>query len=282
MSLSWAIVSDRPCVNDHVEALSAALKKAGVENSARIINATPEALGETIAQLRTEKVRAIRLEGSLPGFALAHFSSAPSNLRILKSADTICFDENGDEWLKSVMYDGFSRFIAHELKTIDLTGAAIVVGTGTQSNAIIAALARVGFNRILIVGDDDSDGTAYVDSLKHSFFGVNFQYTPRQHVMNLPGVHSVAVNTIRAVDDSTGLAELFYFNFLKPGAFWVEVPYERPNSALIQEANNAGAIVKDALDLLVHLDWIWAETCFKCHLNAAEYRADLEARLNKK
>lgn len=281
MSVSWAVVSDRPGFSGHYEALSSALKKCGAENSFSFVSATSENLGEQISELRAKGVTSIRLEGTLPYAVLNLFPNIPSNIRLLNSADTIFFDAQGREWLRNYLYDGFSRFTAHELKTLDLTGAAFVIGTGSQADAIIASLARTGFNRILIVGQSDEGGPQFVESLKKSFFNVNFQFTPRSQVMHLAGVHSIAINTLCANDDQAQLAELFYFNFLKAGAIWVEVPCEKPNSSLIQEAKNAGAIVHEGLDLLVHVDSVWAESCFNCTLNASEYRADLESRIAK-
>jgi shikimate 5-dehydrogenase len=165
------------------------------------------------------------------------------------------------------------RLAASDLGSLDLNASAFIVGATPETRSAVAALVRIGFRRVNLTGTNDKRGEEMLKDFKKTYFNVQFSFTPRSMITQLPGVHSVAVNTLSMNDDPSQLSELFYFNFLKSGAVWIEVPFTTGNSPLIQEARNVGADVRESAQVSARCDQAWAESCFKVRLDCDKLRA---------
>ena len=273
-----AVLSDEPQDTLHDEVLQRALANAGVENEIRFVQSDASSLRAKLDELKAEGIHHVRFGGSLPEAVPSCFDNWPSTMLSLKAADALVPDEEGRWWPRNFMQEGLQRLAAIDLGNLDLTGGAFLVGATPATRSIVAALARIGFYRLNLTDLDEAKGRALIEELKRSYFNVQFQFTPRGLVTQLPGVHSIAVNTVDMGKDPTRLSELFYFNFLKSGAVWIETIISESNSPLIQEARNVGADVRTGGNLISRWDEAWAEGCFKVKLDAAFIRLELDRR----
>jgi shikimate 5-dehydrogenase len=272
--MNWAVISDTVQNKLRANVLSTALNEAGIKNQVHFVSATPENLNDVIQNCSNKNIQYMRFEGSLADFVPSCFNNLPSTILTLKSADAIVPEHDGRLWPRNFFQEGMQRLAAGDLGDLDLTGAAFVIGARPETRASIAALVRIGFRRINLTCIDDKRGEELLTDFKRTYFNVQFTFTPRSMITQLPGVHSIAVNTISMDDDPNRLSELFYFNFLKAGAIWIAVPMNSMSSPLIQEAKNVGAEVCEAALLAARVDQAWAESCFKVRLDHEKLRAE--------
>lgn len=222
----------------------------------------------------------IRLGGELCEEALRLVTRIPSTLLTLKCADAFV-NERGDWWLRNYLVAGLQEAIAAELKGLDFNGGVFVLGSAAEARASIAALVRVGFRRFLITDVDEERGERFVTEARSTYFKVQFDFVPRHMITQLPGVNSIAVNTIPGGRDQGMLAELFYFNFLKSGGVWLDLALSGVDPALEAEAKNAGALVEPGANPIARADVLWATACYGTRLKMpVEYESHL-ARLHR-
>lgn len=275
----WAEVTDSAAEDARFSILSKRIADAGVENRREVFATTSEDLPAAIQAARDAGATQIRFGGSLPEHVPWLFESIPSQILTLRVADGLQIDQSGRVWPRNYLHEGFSRLIAADLKDLDLSGAAFIVGANPTARSCVAAIVRVGVRRVNLTDLDEERGQALLEEFRRSYFNVQFQFTRRSLITQLPGVHSIAVNTVRVKDDPTQLNELFYFNFLKSGGAWVEIPHGTESAALLAEARSAGAQVEPGEQLAAHCDRAWVESCFGAKIDFVSYRDELLERL---
>lgn len=259
MSLNWVEIADEPN-RLRYDCLSEALQSAGVENTVAYVATDVEGFpGAFSAAIQT--YQQIRLGSLFYEQVLGLTTQMPAQMLTLKSADS--FVQNQTEagrqwWPRCFLAKGLARALVTDVKSIDLTAAAFVLGAGGETRAVVAALAQLGFKRFSLSDSDENRARALVTDLRRCHFGAQFHFVSRQSITSLPSVHSVAVNTMAIGHDDGMLAELFYFNFLKGSGIWIDLRPGPKNQDLEAEAKAVGAVVLPAHRVLMWTDVEWA------------------------
>ncbi|MES2963257.1 MAG: hypothetical protein V4760_05160 [Bdellovibrionota bacterium] len=247
--------------NDHskvrFEALSQALTKAGVENEHSFIEFT----GDPEKVFReAEKFDQVRLSGEAATRIMSYAPRTPSTLLPLRAADAYVKEKNGQWWPRCFFVDGLNRTFAHTSLDLDFSSGVFILGANPESRWLIASLSRIGYNKVSLCEPDESRGQSFVEELRKSYFKLQVQYVPRHLLTQLPGVHAIGVNTLSEGRDDGALAELFYFNFLKPGGSWLDLAVFPYNQGLEAEAKSVGANLIPGHRVYAIADCIWAES----------------------
>jgi shikimate 5-dehydrogenase len=275
--IRWCEITDRDddFARKRFQLLTTEIQKAGVENEVTFTIANEETLPDILEKARSTFAQ-IRVGGRLGSVIMPLMNRIPSSLASLKACDSIV-SERGDWWPRSFLVEGLNQTLASDAGTLDLGGSVLILGTTPQARASVAALSRVGFNKMIISDPSEAVGAAFVEDLKRSFFGIHFQSVPRSSVTQLPGICSIAVNTLTAAEDANSINELAYFNFLKTGGFWLDLSIFPLNVGLQNEALSVGAIIISGSRVFSATDSLWAESVFKVKIDRESYASSLLA-----
>lgn len=281
MTYRWVEISLHP-EEKRFKLLSALLNGQGIANEVEFITTT-ESDFETVAREAMMRFDQIRVGTRLCELAPNLSERKPSSILTLKASDALVRSGLRSEaqwWPRNFLFEGVGRAVVSRHKDLDLGGAVFVLGVTCESRAVIAALAKIGFSRFSISHHDDNQGQAFVEGMRRALFGVQFQFVPRHLITQLPSVHSFAVNTLLAGTDDGALAELIYFNFLKPGGIWLDLSLAG-NPHLEAEARAVGAVLGSGVEVAAWTDHLWSKEVFGCDVDpvviSAEYERGLRA-----
>lgn len=275
----WAEITDGDSQAARFQFLSEFLaRETGVVNTCESRRIESAALMSTVLDLQEKGFRLVRVGGALPEQLLSVFENRSAQMLTLRCADTLALDENGRWWPGNVLQEGVLRVLASDLKGLDLSGAAFVIGATPEARSCVAALVRVGFRRVNLTDENEGRGLELIEEFRRAYFNVQFQFVKRESVTQLPGIHSIAVNTTHLPEGDVVGNDFFYFNFLRTGGFWVEVPFAAGNRELLAEAKSAGAWVETGATLAARCDQAWVEASFGLSFDACQYRAELRDR----
>lgn len=275
--LRWCDLTDRTdeLARSRFQILDEELKKAGLQTELVFETADPANLRGVLDRARSSFAQ-IRFSGRLGTSVIPLFDRLPSALISLKACDSLV-SENGDWWPRFFLVEGLNQTIASDAAALDLGGSVLILGATSEAKATVAALSRIGFNKMILSDPDEKIGWAFVEELRRSFFGIQFQSVARKAVTQLPGICSIAVNTLTAIEDAKSIGELAYFNFLKPGGFWLDFSIFPLNSDLQSEAFSVGASSISAARVLARTDCLWAEAAFRVKIDFEAYASRLAA-----
>ena len=271
----WCVIAEPTRVREESRfvALDEALKKSGLQTEFHFLISTQDELPAKLEQVKSEYSQ-IRFAGEVGSWTLPLLIRLPSALMSLKSADALVC-EGGDWWPRLFMVEGLNKMFANDAGTLDLGSSVFILGATMEARAAVAALSRIGFSKMLVSDPDDTKTSAFVEDLKRSYFGIQFQAVSRNMITQLPGICSVAVNTLSQLDDQGTLGDLAYFNFLRSGGYWLDLTLSPPNANLKTEAISVGAAILSAPHALAICDQLWAQAAFQIQLDveglAAEY-----------
>lgn len=254
--MRWVEVGDE--ASEHrFRLLSEALAKAGVENEHSFIEFTgdPEKVFGA-----AERFDQIRLTGEASTRIVGYAPRTPSSIISLKAADAYVKEKDGQWWPRCFFVGGLDRTFAHSTLDLDFQSGVFVLGANPESRWVISSLARIGYNKVSLCEPDEDRGQAFVEELMKSYFNMQIQYVPRHLLTQLPGIHAVGVNTLCEGRDDGALAELFYFNFLKPGGAWLDLALSPFNQSLEAEAKSVGATIIPGHRVYAIADSLWAES----------------------
>ncbi|MEK7356429.1 MAG: hypothetical protein AAB250_08265 [Bdellovibrionota bacterium] len=254
--MRWCEVGNEPSTQ-RFEALSAALTKAGVENEYSFIEFTGDPEKAFHAAERFDQVR---LSGEAATRVLNHSLRTPSTLLPLKAADAYVREKNGEWWPRCFYVDALNRTFAQSTLDLDFSSGVFILGANPESRWAIASLSRIGYNKVSLCEPDESRGQAFIEDLRKTYFKLQVQYVPRHLLTQLPGVHAIGINTLIEGRDDGALAELFYFNFLKPGGAWLDLALFPFNLSLEAEAKSVGAMIIPGHRTFAIADSLWAES----------------------
>lgn len=254
------------------------LRQSGFENEFVPTELKPEDNLKVVLASAQKTFDQIRLGSELAEAFIDDETQLPASLLNLLAADAFV-PEFGQWWPRCFFYEGVTRTIVRDLKNIDLRGGVFVMGATWQTRVLVAAMTRVGFNKIILSDIDEERGSKMLTQLQRLNFGVTFQYVPKSLVTQLPGTNSIAANVLSLVEVPALISELSYLNFLKPEGVWIEtIPYP-DGSPLTSEAVGIGTQVEPALHLLSNVDAAWAEHCFEVKIDLNRYREALALSL---
>ena len=270
----WCVLSDQP-ESPRFRALDAELKSAGLETDFTYFTADEVTLPEVLDQTRSNQGQ-IRIAGRLGAPVLPLLIRLPSAILSLKACDALVCDHD-EWWPRFFLVEGLNQAIAADASTLDLGGSVFILGATPEARAVVASLSRIGFNKMILSDPSEAACLAFVEEMRRSYFGIQFQVVARDAVTQLPGVCSIAVNTLTQAEDAGAVTELAYFNFLKPGGFWLDLCIFPPNFALQTEASSVGAQVLSGIKAIAFTDRLWAETALKTKIDVDSYIVRLSA-----
>ena len=273
--MRWAEISDYH-ERERMMALSEAIKAAGVENEVHFIEAEAGSMASVLRDTMKDYDQ-IRIGGDICIHSLEHFAQIPIGAKQVGFADAIVYSED-QWWPRNFMAEGIHRAVVTDAKTINIGSGVFILGATCAARAAVAAFSRAGLQRFTISDPDEDRGEAFVETLRRTYFQVQFQFVPRHMITQLPSVHSVGVNTLVQGRDQGALEELLYFNFLEPGGLWIDMPIYPGSNALTEEASAAGAFVETGLQVAVYTDWLWAQSC-GLEIDRVNYTKLLQSKL---
>jgi shikimate 5-dehydrogenase len=254
------------------------LKEKGHSIQFDFVTAENEDLGEVIQRLMKE-YNHIRVSTPFGEKIHAFVKAVPMATMIQKSSDCLVYDQ-GQWWARSMLAEGLIREMAM-LKNLDISDSALIVGAGASCRAVIAALLKIGYKKFNITEKFEERGRLLIKELKETYFGVDFRFTPQSSITQLPGIHSVVVNTTPLTASNDLLNELYYCNFLRPEAAVIDltlVPLETP---LLKAAKQVGARIVHGCQVATLVDTYWIKSSMKIDVNAEEYQVKLTSLCEK-
>ncbi len=273
----WCELSDRidEPAKTRFQILNQEICKAGLETELTFAAADQANLQHVLDQARSSYAQ-IRISGRLGAAVIELLDRFPSALASLKACDSLVY-EGGQWWPRFFLVEGLNQTIASDAAGLDLGGSVLILGATSEAKASVAALSRIGFNKMIISDPNETLCSAFVQDIRRAYFGIQFQAIARRAVTQLPGVCSIAVNTLTVTEDENSIGELAYFNFLKPGGFWLDLSIFPLNSGLQSEASSVGASVISAARVLARADCLWAASAFKVSIDFESYALSLAA-----
>jgi shikimate 5-dehydrogenase len=245
--------------------LSSELAKAGIENQVEYIQVSDKDTFEKVLTEVKERFTQVRVGGLLCELLPSLLERMPANLLSLKAADAMLLTA-GEWWPHNFLTEGLGRALVKDLKTLDLSGGAFILGANCEARAVVASLIRLGFTRFSISDPDNDRGQKFVDSIRTTYFGVTCQFVARHSITQLPSVHTMAVNVIEPGADDGALGELFYFNFLRSGGVWLDLAL--PGSQELEaEARAVGSRIESGYNVAAWTDFLWAKEAFGVDLD---------------
>jgi shikimate 5-dehydrogenase len=254
--------------------LASYLKGLGHSVEFDYIETTQDAFPEKIEQAMLQ-YQHIRVSSPFGEKVHEFVNAVPMDTMTQRSSDCLIFDQ-GEWWARSMLSEGLVRELA-SMKKLDISETAMIVGAGASCRAVIAALLKVGFKKFNITEKFEERGRLLMKDLKETYFGVDFRFTPQSSITQLPGVHSVVINTTPFTPNNDLLHELYYCNFLKPEGIVIDltmIPFETP---LIKAALQVGARVVHGCEVSTLVDAYWVKSSMKISLNHHDYEAKLKA-----
>lgn len=271
----WCAIADPKRRSDEKRylALSEAMKLSGLDNEMTFLTSTAENIQNVLDSARNDFAQ-IRFVGQVGTWVLPILERIPSAVKSLKSADALVC-ETHEWWPRFFLVEGLNQMLANDHAMLDLRGSVFIFGATSEARAVIAALSKIGFNKMIISDPDEAVCTAFVEDLRKSYFGTQFQSVPRQFVTQLPGICSVAVNTVSESDAGNSSSDLAYFNFLKAGGSWLDLSIFPLNASLKTEALSVGATVIEGAQGFAFADQLWASSVFNISIDTTTYSRQL-------
>ena len=274
----WGDVAREPQTRRY-ETLSAELKLCGFEqafvsqplNENPLVSQWPDIEKKGYEQLRVGRDECVDI--------LEVTNEIPRQVSQLRGADALV-RENGKWVARNFFHDAIVELMAQNVKSLDFTGDVLIVGSGGEARAAAFALSQVGFKQMTIAGGDDFEVAAVINHLRRHCFGVNFSDAKTSQLTQMAATSSVAVNTLSTTGTHPLLTELSYFNFLKPDGVWVETSVESATSPLVQEARELELQTISSLEVMTHVDALWAQRCFNVKIDRNRYLTAWSAKLS--
>ena len=267
----WCTLADSTRIQDELrfQILNEMINEKGLPTEFQFLTVTENNITDILEKVKSENSQ-IRFAGDVGKWVVPLLERLPSAVLSLKSADALVC-EKLEWWARFYLVEGLNQMFATDAGSLDLGGSVLIMGTSMESRAVVAALSKIGFSKMLISDSDDAKTSAFVEEMKKSYFGVRFQAVPRSMITQLPGVCSMAVNTLNTLSDpSTGM-DLAYFNFFKAGGYWLDLSIFPLDLVLANEAQYVGATLLSGARVYAITDAIWAEAVFKVKIDTQTY-----------
>ena len=252
----------KPIRNAHYEKLSRFLtEKLAVPNELQLLESSEEGFAKDLGpQLTT--AQSIRFDFPYPRLVFTTFEGFPADLMFLRSADC-AVNQTGRWWLRNLLTEAIRRLIVHSQINFDLSGKAVVVGTGAGARASIMALVKLGLRHLNVVSIDKPAFDVLEKDFKRFCFNVDLNYIPPDNIKLLGREHTILINSTPMGAENTLLEDLTFFNYLKDRAFVIDLNFDSADSTLVKEALSLGKYVFTGLDLMFHKDLYWLEVALQ-------------------
>jgi hypothetical protein len=158
-------------------------------------------------------------------------------------------------WAKILWAKTTRSLIVSKVNSLDIRQACIIVGEGPWVTLSAWIAADLGYSRIFLVGENHIDLTQQVRQLKSVLIGLDIQGVPADQLTMQTTRCSLLLNSLDLSKKAELLGDISYFNFMSALGLVVDLPSFVCNQDLLTEADSAGLLILEALDLQAHLDF---------------------------
>lgn len=198
---------------------------------------TPEELKAAV--VAAGNCRAVRVEPDLSTGWLPSCAVQPMPVSLFGVADL--FLRHEERWDPELLLErALHDVIVRQGKNLDLSESAYVIGRGASLRIVGGVCLGLGFRRVCLVGEDESDLLFEKDLLRDFYLSSEVVALPA-HSLTLQTVGaSLLVNTLDLTERPELSSDLAYFNFMKRGGLVVDMMALRMNNIMLEEALRAG------------------------------------------
>ena len=268
----WLVLGAQPN-ETYFQALQAALNDSGCVAKMEIQKVTEADFAQVFDKARAA-ASSIRLTDQAGEWAVASVEALPAETAVLRTADAMQL-HGGRWWPRCYLVEGIRIVIAQDLHEIDFSGEAFVVGDGPRVRAVVSELIRIGFKKVTLTCNSADQGTRLLNDFRRAYFGVEFAFVPSDQITELPGVNTIAVNTVMVAEAPELTQQLYYFNFLRRGGIWLDLSLTPSDHPLLVEARTVGARVQTGDKVLAYAETAWAKACMECTLDTEKFAASV-------
>ncbi len=203
----------------------------------------------------------IRLDSSYINWAEKHIKESSREVLKLMAADAF-LSLRDHLWPHIFLVSAITKKISQEVKNLDLSGAALIIGKGSIVRACLEAAVKMGFRKINWVSEsNEAEVKKWLKTFNNYYFGIEFNHLEPQQLTMLPGNSSVVIMHLDLNSKTQLINDLSYFNFVKKEAVIINLYASEEKGPAMKEAKEIGLRVIEA-DLIYALSnklW-WRET----------------------
>lgn len=277
-TLNWCEIGSTK--THRYDVLSQHLSSKGIQNQFTFIETSNENLKEKIEEAQSQK-QVIRLNPKFFDAAIPYINKNLRDLEKIKAIDGLHLTPKNEYWPEILFKDALIEYLTIKVKNLDVSQKVFVVGACGMARAVIAALIKLGYSKINITSDNESGAEELIQDFKNIFFHVEFEFTKKNDVTILPGIHGIVVNTFSVLESDMALNEIYYFNFLKKGGLVVDLIDVPTDSPFTKIAKDIGAEVIAGYEFLAYYDLKWVEMITGQKLELEPYQALLKTNLEQ-
>lgn len=185
--------------------------------------------------------------------ALEYFR-APSQVRTIGVSDFI-IGEKKSYWPQCYIQKAFDKLLYEKASRLDTHSAAYVIGTGPDAWVAVFCLVKLGFGKLILVGQDGDNMNYFVEALRRKYFSVKFEVLEPSALTLQASTASCLVNTVSELQAPKILADLYYLNFTKKEALIVDFNLLPVKGQLLVEAEHVKSPIIAGWEL-----WGWADS----------------------
>lgn len=185
-----------------------------------------------------------------------------TEVAVLGYADAVLIEPGQPARAIGVLPQAFVSAVAASKISVDTSSAAFLIGALDETKSMAAALARVGFKRLLIVDSDDRKTEQIAAHLRRRLLGIDIVAIPRRSLTQVPNESSVAVS-MADVGERSLLEDVSYLNFLKKNGILIDWTCASSELGFDAEIKDAGATIFDAIGIRA-----WREAWLLNHVPA--------------
>jgi len=277
--LNWAEVGAEE-LSFRSEFLQRKLTESGFENNCEVLNPKDDDEIVLLLEESLNKFEHLRILDPLCEVVPFHLKQLPALYFTLGYVD--CLSKLNNIWVaQSLLYSSLLQILSQKNRNIDLDGAVLIIGGESAARACVGVLLRVGFKQINFTGVDAEGIQELIDEFERVYFNVEFGFHPRNYLTQLPGIHSIVLNTTPNNESNEILKDLYYYNFLKQGGLVIDLWLPAVDSQLIQEAREVGGNVVEGYELAALADCIWVKDILNHQLDYGVYKEELKNQIKQ-
>ncbi|MBL7671275.1 MAG: hypothetical protein JNM39_12390 [Bdellovibrionaceae bacterium] len=185
---------------------------------------------------------------------LANIPSRPSDVNQIKAFDHWIY-EGTQFWPRLLWAKAIRSLIVSKVNSLDIRQACIIVGEGAWVTLSAWVAADLGYSRIFVVNENPLGLDKQVGLLKSVLVGIEIQGILADQLTLQIIKCSLLLNSLDLSNKPELLGDIGYFNFMSALGLVVDLPSFICNHDLLSEADSAGLLILDSLDLQAHLDF---------------------------
>ncbi len=200
------------------------------------------------------EVLAVRLPFEDSPRQLDHIPMRPADVSQVQGFDHWIF-ETKEFWSRILWAKTLRSLIVSKVHSLDIRQACLIVGEGPWVRLSAWVAAGLGYSKILIVSENLEDLDQQVKILQSILVGIHLEKIPADLLTLQTMKCSLLLNSLNLTENPGLMGDIGYFNFMSTMGLIVDLPVQVPNDDLLTEADGAGLLILDSLDLQANLDF---------------------------